>query len=430
MSSDVAVNISSLGKYYHLYSDPKQRLLQMFTRGRKKYYREFWALRDVTFDIKRGETAGIDGKNGSGKSTLLQMICGTLSPTEGTVETHGRIGVILELGTGFDPEFSGRENVYINASLLGLSRQDIDACFDAIVAFADIGDFIDQPVKTYSSGMVVRLAFAVQAQTSPDILIVDEALAVGDAKFQAKCFARLRDLKEQGTSILLVTHSSEQVVTHCSRAILLDQGRMLDVGEPRRIVNRYLDILFGKERVTNTSRHQSKGTSHLSWSEDVFSSRPLYNPHEYRWGDGKARIVDFSIEVNGESYPNTISSGDTVTLRLAVQFSNRLHSPIFGVTLKTKEGMTVYGANSETLSASAFRELGTASSAVQLEATFKCSLAPGDYFISVGVATAEDGEIIQHDRRFDAIHVHVAPTQRFFGLADLGLEMNVVETRS
>jgi len=440
MSSDVAVNISSLGKCYHLYSDPKQRLFQMLTRGRKKYYREFWALRDVTFDIKRGETVGIVGKNGSGKSTLLQMICGTLSPTEGTVETHGRIGAILELGTGFDPEFSGRENVYMNASLLGLSRREIDACFDAIVAFADIGDFIDQPVKTYSSGMVVRLAFAVQAQTSPDILIVDEALAVGDAKFQAKCFARLRDLKEQGTSILLVTHSSEQVVTHCSRAILLDQGRMLDLGEPRRIVNRYLDILFGKERViepseaveraTDTSSHQSEGTMHLSWSEDIFSSRPLYNPHEYRWGDGKARILDFSVEVNGESYPNTIQSGDMVTLRLAVQFLNKLHGPIFGVTVKTKEGTTVYGANSETLNATAFRDLGTASSAVQLQTTFRCSLAPGDYFISVGVATSNGGDITPHDRRFDAIHIQVSPTQRFFGLADLALEMNVVETRS
>jgi lipopolysaccharide transport system ATP-binding protein len=411
----------------------------MLTRGRKQYYREFWALRDISFDIKRGETVGIVGRNGSGKSTLLQMICGTLSPTEGTVETRGRIGAILELGSGFNPEFTGRENVYINASLLGLSKSEIDSRFETIVAFADIGDFIDQPVKTYSSGMVVRLAFAVQAQTSPDILIVDEALAVGDAKFQAKCFARLKDLKEQGTSILLVTHSSEQVVTHCSRAILLDNGRMLDIGEPRRIVNRYMDILFGKQRIAEpaqaTENSLSPRKSHdsppsdISWSDDVFASRPLYNSHEYRWGDGKAKILDFSISANGESYPNLIHSGTVVTLRLSVQFLAQLQSPIFGVTLKTKEGMTVYGANSETLDATEFRDVGAASSTIQLQAAFRCSLAPGDYFISVGVATVDGGEVVPHDRRFDAIHIQVAHQGRFFGIADLGLEMGLLETR-
>jgi lipopolysaccharide transport system ATP-binding protein len=440
MCSDVAVNISALGKCYHLYSEPKHRLMQMLTRGRKQYFREFWALRDISFDIKRGETVGIVGRNGSGKSTLLQMICGTLSPTEGTVETTGRIGAILELGSGFNPEFTGRENVYINASLLGLSKDEIDSRFDTIVAFADIGTFIDQPVKTYSSGMVVRLAFAVQAQTSPDILIVDEALAVGDAKFQAKCFARLKDLKEQGTSILLVTHSSEQVVSHCSRAILLDEGRMLDIGEPRRIVNRYLDILFGKQRIEDpleavkrpavTNKNSNGAPSDLSWSADVFASRPLYNPHEYRWGDGKAKILDFSISANGENYPNLIHTGTTVTLRLSVQFLAQLQAPIFGVTIKTKEGMTVYGANSETLDATEFRDVGGSSSTIQLQAAFRCSLAPGDYFISVGVATVSGGEVVPHDRRFDAIHLQVAHQQKFFGLADLNLEMNLLDTRS
>lgn len=440
MSSDVVVRVDSLGKCYHIYEDPRKRLLQMLYRGRRRFYREFWALRDVSFEIRRGETVGIVGKNGSGKSTLLQMICGTLAPTEGTIQTRGRIGALLELGSGFNPEFSGRDNVYINAALLGLSREEIDACFDKIVAFADIGDFIDQPVQTYSSGMVVRLAFAVQAQVSPDILIVDEALAVGDAKFQAKCFARLKDLKDQGTSILLVTHSSEQIVAHCSRAILMDEGRMLQVGEPRQIINRYVDILFGKERVIDDSElprppQGGEGTvsnvpSALSWSEDLFSSRPLYNSHEYRWGDGKARILDFDLEVKGERYPGVIQTGEDIVIRLAVQFLNELHAPILGVTVKTKEGMTVYGANSETLDVTAVRDLGSAATTVHMRALLRCCLAPGDYFISVGVATCEGGEIIPHDRRFDSIHIQVAPQRRFFGISDLGLEMVVEEVRS
>jgi lipopolysaccharide transport system ATP-binding protein len=190
----------------------------MFGKVGNPYFREFWALDNISFNVKRGETVGILGSNGSGKSTLLQIICGTLSPTSGTVQTHGRIAALLELGSGFNPDFTGKENVYLNAAVLGLTQEEINKRYDDIVNFAEIGDFINQPVKTYSSGMTVRLAFAVQSQIEPDILIVDEALSVGDAKFQAKCFDRLRQLKENGTSILLVTHSSEQIVSHCTAA--------------------------------------------------------------------------------------------------------------------------------------------------------------------------------------------------------------------
>lgn len=300
MSSDAAIKVEGIGKCYQIYSKPRDRLLQMLMRGRKQYFREFWALSDVSFEVPRGETVGIVGRNGSGKSTLLQIICGTLRPTNGHVETVGRIGALLELGSGFNPEFSGRENVYMNATLLGLNREEIGQKFDSIVDFADIGDFIDQPVKTYSSGMAVRLAFAVQAQVNPDILIVDEALAVGDAKFQARCFERLKQLKNNGTSILLVTHSTEQIVTHCSQAILLVNGRVAERGDPREVTNRYIDILFGKERKIDDSALASKDSSSLpakpdqpcstrcflSTNIEEFSTHPGYNPHEYRWGDG------------------------------------------------------------------------------------------------------------------------------------------------
>jgi len=233
-----AIEVKGVSKCYNIYDKPRDRLLQMFYRQRRQLYREFWALNDISFTVPRGETVGIVGRNGSGKSTLLQIIAGTLTPTAGGVSTDGRVAALLELGSGFNAEFTGRENVYLNASLLGLSSSEVDERFDSIAAFADIGRFIEQPVKTYSSGMIVRLAFAVQAQIDPAILIVDEALSVGDAKFQAKCFDRLKQLKDNGTSILLVTHSSEQVVTHCSSAILLDGGNKVFEGKPRETVNR------------------------------------------------------------------------------------------------------------------------------------------------------------------------------------------------
>lgn len=432
MSSEIAIKVENLSKCYHIYDKPRYRLLQMFTGGRKQYFREFWALKDVSFEIKRGETFGIIGRNGSGKSTLLQMICGTLSPTSGTVQTHGRVAALLELGSGFNPEFTGRENVYMNGAILGLSKQEIDGRFDAIASFADISDFIDQPVKSYSSGMALRLAFAVQSQIDPDILIVDEALSVGDAKFQAKCFDRLRQLKENGTSILLVTHSGEQIVTHCSKAILLNNGIQLEMGEPRHIVNRYLDLLFGKEKeILDSDTSHSNGSSlestepiGLSRLTDDFATRPGYNPHEYRWGDGAASIIDYCLLADNVSYPSAVSVGQEIRLALAVKFHCELVRPILGITIKTKEGVMLYGANTEILECMDFQAFGAQKSVVQAEASFNCRLAPGDYFISLGISTKEGENVIPHDRRYDSIHVHVRPNPMFFGLADLGLSLN------
>jgi lipopolysaccharide transport system ATP-binding protein len=443
-SDDFAIRVQGLSKCYQIYDAPKDRLKQMLVpllqriigKQPKQYFREFWALKDISFEIKKGETVGIIGRNGSGKSTLLQMICGTLTPTSGNIQTNGRIAALLELGSGFNPEFTGSENVYMNASVLGLSKEEVDAKFDDIVAFADIGEFIDRPVKTYSSGMMVRLAFAVQSQIDPDILIVDEALSVGDAKFQAKCFERLRQLKENGTSILLVTHASEQIVMHCSNAILLNNGTQIEAGEPRRVVNRYTDLLFGKERKTLESGSQNHSSNKpvslgfsaaytLSSQSDLFTKRVGYNPHEYRWGDGTASIIDFYLAADGEPYPSAVTTGQTICLAFSVKFYKSLIHPILGITIKTKEGVTVYGANSETLVSDEFQLLGQKLSIVQAEADFKCSLAPGDYFISLGIASRSGDKIIPHDRRYDSIHFQVKPCSRFFGLVDLDLNLNI-----
>lgn len=437
MSSSVAISVDNVGKCYHIYSKPRDRLKQfIYPRlqrrlglQHKKYFREFWALRDISFSVAKGETVGIIGQNGSGKSTLLQLICGTLQYSEGDIQTSGRIAALLELGSCFSPEFTGRENVYVNGSLLGLSRQEIDARLDDILAFADIGEFIDQPVKTYSSGMMVRLAFAVQAQVNPDILIVDEALAVGDARFQAKCFERLKQLKDNGASILLVTHSTEQIVTHCTRAIMLDRGRMIAQGEPGRIVNLYLDALFGKSAPKKDAQGQPDAGSAqeehggLSLTGDAFHTRANYNPHEYRWGDNKASILDFSLLAGGEAYPVSIESGSPMVLRFAIGFSEEVASPIFGFTLKTKEGVTLYGSNTELLKVERFSRAGAAGSFALLDVSFDCNLAPGDYFVSVGVASRSGDEITPHDRRYDAIHLYVKPTGTYFGLVDLNLNI-------
>ncbi|MGL4601039.1 MAG: ABC transporter ATP-binding protein [Plesiomonas sp.] len=441
MSSDLAIKIENVSKCYHIYEKPRDRLKQfifpriqkIFRLTQRKYFREYWAVKDITFEVKSGETVGIIGRNGSGKSTLLQMICGTLNQTTGEIHTHGRIAALLELGSGFNPEFTGRENVYLNAAILGLSREEIDERFQDILEFADIGEFIDQPVKTYSSGMMVRLAFAVQAQSSPDILIVDEALAVGDAKFQAKCFDRLKQLKENGTSILLVTHSSEQIVTHCSHAVLIDKGNVIEQGHPNTVVNRYMDLLFGKEEIVNndTSQLESnklellKNHMQVNCAADVYATRAGYNPYEYRWGDGAAKILDFNLSADDVIYPSAISPSQKVSLTLAVKFIKTVVCPILGITIKTKEGITVYGVNSESLDFNEFRQYGRPGEVAIVNAKFECKLSSGDYFISVGIATKNGEEIVPHDRRYDSIHLQVKPDNTFFGLVDLGLQFSV-----
>jgi len=243
----IAVSLRNVSKMYRLFDSPKARMLEALHPFRKKYHREFWALRDITLDIPRGITLGIVGRNGSGKSTLLQLVCSVLSPTTGTVEVRGRVAALLELGAGFNPEFTGRDNAIFSGILAGFSRQEIEERLPEIEAFADIGQFFYQPVRTYSSGMSVRLAFAAASCIDPDILVVDEALSVGDAKFQQKCYAKLRGFQESGKTVLFVTHSIDAVVRHCHQAMLLDRGEMVDIGEPKPITNYYTEILFAEE---------------------------------------------------------------------------------------------------------------------------------------------------------------------------------------
>jgi lipopolysaccharide transport system ATP-binding protein len=450
MSSDLAISVKNVSKAYTIWRDPVARLKhplldlagEMFPSLRERidkklegFCSEFFALKDVSFEVKKGESVGIIGRNGSGKSTLLQIIAGTLQPSTGSVTVNGRVAALLELGSGFNPEFTGRQNVYLNASILGLTREETEERFPQIEAFADIGRFIDQPVKTYSSGMMVRLAFAVQSQVNPDVLIVDEALAVGDAKFQAQCFERLRQLKENGTSILLVTHSSDQIVTHCSKGVLLEHGLQIKTGEPKHIVNSYMDLLFGKAKKVAVKAAVEKleplqlvsdqpTLYNISYTEDLYSTRHGYNRYEYRWGDGAATILDFFLAAGGQEYPSIIESGQKITLVAAIRFNSTLFRPIFGINVKTKEGITLYGTNSEIIDEPALKEEEKSGSVVTVAFEFNCDFAPGDYFISLGVATSNGGEIIPHDRRYDSIHLQVNSKNQFFGLVNLKAAMS------
>ena len=436
MFSDAVIRIENLSKTYRVYNRPIDRVIEsiMFRSGFRQpsnRFREVQALKPIDLEISRGETVGIIGRNGSGKSTLLQIISGTLYPTTGAVEVNGRLSALLELGAGFNPNFSGRENAYLNGSIVGFSRSEMASRFDDILEFSGIGDFIDQPVKTYSSGMYIRLAFAVAIHLDPDILVVDEALSVGDVRFQNKCFRKLRELKERGTTTLFVTHSSDLIVRHCDRAILLEKGEMHSSGDPGDVVNEYLNLLFNNDEgqvKTNTNtgekiRYDKDGLV-SDRSIDGCRLRPLYNSAEYRWGDQRGQIQDYVLLINGEPAKTLCSSGDRIDLILRIVYVKEVHSPILGFTLKTSDGIVVYGANTKD------RELdvppGRAGSEILIRYSFVVNLIGGDYFISLGLADDdEQKDNLAVDRRYDLIHLQVKAEKSDFGISALNINMSI-----
>lgn len=458
-SNENAIEIDGVSKCFQVYENPVRRLKQFFVprveravgREGSVYHEDFWALRDVSFVLPKGETMGIVGRNGSGKSTLLQIIAGTLTPTSGNVTVNGRVAALLELGAGFNSDFSGLENVYLNASLMGLTREETESRLDDILSFADIGHFINSPVRSYSSGMLVRLAFAVQAQIEPEILIVDEALAVGDAKFQAKCFSRLKKLKQNGTSILFVSHATEQIVTHCDRALLLDGGITQELGAPRDVINRYLDILFGKKNANDNTRSEvdkqveiaAKGekerldretdfeksvenkTETQQKLSSIYHERPHYNPSEYRWGDKSAEIYDYYFSQGSKEFPGILEKKESIKFLFKIISHDLIFRPIFGFAVKTKDGVTIYNTNSEWQSVSIVEE-AKPGEIFFVSVELPNLLFEGDYFVSVGIASSNtQGEIIPHDRRYDSIHLPVGPVGTFTGLADLNARIKL-----
>jgi lipopolysaccharide transport system ATP-binding protein len=439
----VAIKVENLSKCYQIYDQPQDRLKQsimprirrILGRAPVNYFREFWALRDVSFEIKKGETVGIIGRNGSGKSTLLQLICGTLNPTCGRIQTQGRIAALLELGSGFNPEFTGRDNVYMNAALLGLSKVETDARFDDIIAFADIGNFIEQPVKTYSSGMMVRLAFAVIAHVDADILVIDEALAVGDAFFRQKCMRFLRRFMKTGT-VLFVSHDTGSVRSLCTHAIWIEKGRMLQQGSPKEVSENYLEAFYeaqqGKSTTTrikqnfiDSSGSQAKdprlafiNASNLRNDLRLFE----FNPDAPSFGKGEAQITSVKFLDRQGAPLAWVVGGEEVVLRVEALANSSLGSPIIGFYIKDKLGQCLFGDNTylsymDSPVVCAPGQFLTADFSFQMP-----RLLAGDYSVTVAIANGTQQEHIQQHWVHDALFFRSESTSVAGGL--IGIPMN------
>jgi lipopolysaccharide transport system ATP-binding protein len=376
----LALRVENVSKQYRIYERPGDRLKESLTRGRMRRHKEFWALRDVSFEIETGTTVGIIGQNGCGKSTLLQMISGTLAPTHGQVWHDGRIAALLELGAGFDPEFTGVENIYMNASLMGFSRRETARILPNIERFAEIGQFLQQPVKTYSSGMYVRLAFAIAASVEPDILIIDEALAVGDAVFQHRCLRRLKELHERGATILFVSHDTAAVRALCDRAILLNAGRMIADGNPTEVLNCYQRIVMEREEAFESGTAGELNATTASDHEE-----PLH--YTYRHGDGSAEIIGAEIRDSRQRRTSIIETGSPIIAQVKVRFLRDLDEPVIGFLICNRHGIHAYGQN--TREQGIFLGTVRQGETLTLSFAFNCWLGVDEYSISFAVHSHE-----------------------------------------
>ncbi|HEY2347291.1 MAG TPA: ABC transporter ATP-binding protein [Xanthomonadaceae bacterium] len=459
-----AIRIDGVGKCYPVYERPLDRLRQFVAprlaraigRTPRDHFREYWALRDVSCEIRRGEQIGIVGRNGAGKSTLLQIVCGTLAPTTGSVSISGRVAALLELGAGFNPEFTGRENVVLNAGILGLTPREIDERMDAILAFADIGDFVEQPVKTYSSGMYMRLAFAVAINVTPDILVVDEALSVGDEAFQRKCFARIRTIRENGGTILFVSHSAGTVAEVCDRAMLLDRGELLAIGNTRDVLSRYQKLLYAPADsaasvrewiIANPPRASAASedavaipmpTTSASPASATSTSMPVQASDEDDWfdpglprGQGVtyphcgARIDRPRVETPDGRAVNVLVPGRDYVYRYEVAFERSVAGIRFGMMIKTVAGVELGGAATAPYGEGLALVEGGATAVVRFG--FRCLLAPGTYFLNAGLVglVGEAENFIAREVDVLMIRVQPDPKRLATGLVDFDIRPEV-----
>lgn len=447
LSPELAIQVNGLGKCYAVYSSPRDRLKQfvlprlqrLLLRQPTQYFREFWALKNVSFEIKRGDTVGIIGRNGSGKSTLLQIVCGTLSPTTGTVKTSGRIAALLELGAGFNPEFTGRENVYMSAAVLGLNKDEIDARFKDIVAFADMQEFIDQPVKTYSTGMYVRLAFATMAHVDADILVVDEALAVGDAVFVQKCMRFIRAFQERGT-LLFVSHDMSAVQNLCSTAVWLDHGGVVNSGPSKQIAEAYLhhtlQAVYGeaatlsKVERTKVVSAEPKAASAIKPKLDYESKAQIAKNISAAagWKTGTADIVSVVLQSLNKGQSDVLEGGERVSLRITAKANAQLERPILGFLFKDRLGQDLFGENTLPFTSLSPRVVAPGQTFVG-EFVFKLPMLPnGQYAVMASVADGDLYDNVQHHWLHDALIVNVSSSKVRWGLVGIEFEAVSLET--
>lgn len=415
------ISVQNIKKVYKLYDKPIDRLKEAFHFTRKIYHTDHFALKGVSFEINKGETLGLIGKNGSGKSTLLKIITGVLTPTSGTVNSTGRIAALLELGAGFNPEYTGIENIYLNGTMMGYSREEMETKVPAIMEFADIGQFIHQPVKTYSSGMFARLAFSVAINVDPDILIVDEALSVGDIFFQSKCYRKFEEFAEKGKTILFVSHDMGSIIKYCDRSIVLNEGELIAEGPSRDMVDLYKKIV---------SKNFSTEEAQAIEPEEVTEEKVLWkeklgnlNPKFLDYGNKKAEIIDYALFDGTGAIMSTVSQNETFSLKMKVKFYDQIREPIFAYTIKDVKGNDITGTNTMFEAV----ETGTSVDGSIYEVSFAQALPlhNGEYLISLGCTGYKDGEFQVYHRLYDLLILNIISDRATVGFFDAESKITV-----
>ncbi len=418
---EITIQVDHVSKMYRLYEKPRDRIKEAFSLRRKTYYKEHYALRDVSFSVARGETVGIIGTNGAGKSTILKIITGVLSQTAGEVAVNGRISALLELGAGFNMEYTGIENIYLNGTMIGFTREEIDQKLDGILSFADIGDFVYQPVRTYSSGMFVRLAFAVAISIDPEILIVDEALSVGDAFFQVKCYHKFEEFKKQGKTIVFVSHDLGSVQKYCDRVILLNKGQKQAEGAPKDMIDLYKRVMAGQEPSETSETTDALGGEEaceaLLSDGRLWRARMEQNPNCSSYGNGAATIVDYCILDQDGGMTNVLNAGEAYTVRMKVQFHQRLSEPVFALTLRDKQGTEICGTNTM------YEDFNTGEvndgDIRVISFTQRMDLKGGEYLLCLGCTGFTDGDFEVYHRLYDVCLIRVASGKNMVGFFDM-----------
>lgn len=422
----VAIQVKGLEKAYKLYDKPSDRLKEALGFGRKKRYKEHYALKGVDMTIYQGETVGIIGTNGSGKSTILKIITGVLNPTGGSVHVNGRISALLELGAGFNMEYNGIENIYLNGTMIGFSKKEIDAKMDDILNFADIGDYVHQPVKTYSSGMFVRLAFAVAINIEPEILIVDEALSVGDVFFQAKCYHKFEEFKEMGKTIVFVSHDLSSISKYCDRVVLLNQGVKLGEGSPKEMIDAYKQVLVG-QYVPAADDHSLLSDKEITAAAAAAAGtvKGEVNPELLEYGTKDAMITEYKITDDMGRETSALLKGKECTITMQVHFEHDIEAPIFAFTIKNIKGVEITGTN--TMVEKAFLSPVRAGSDMEITFTQKIDLQGGEYLLSFGVTGFEKEEFQVYHRLYDVINMTVISDKDTVGYYDTNSRVVVKE---
>ena len=422
----VAIRVKDVKKVYKLYDKPSDRLKEALGLcGKQKKHKEHYALNGVDLTVYQGESVGIIGTNGSGKSTILKIITGVVNPTAGEVEVNGRISALLELGAGFNMEYNGIENIYLNGTMIGFSKQEIDEKLQDILDFADIGDYVYQPCKTYSSGMFVRLAFAVAINIEPEILIVDEALSVGDVFFQAKCYHKFEEFKEQGKTIVFVSHDLSSISKYCDRVILLNQGNKLGEGEPKEMIDAYKRVLVGQYEVPETEESNPAEEEQTQEAVEDTAANQGVNPNLLEYGNKKAEITEIYMCDEKGLRTTAIMKGSNFTIHMKVRFEMDLPSPIFAFTIKNIKGVEITGTNS--MVEKAFLESVKAGEEMDISFTQKMDLQSGEYLVSFGLTGYEGDEFTVYHRLYDALNITVISDKDTVGYFDMNSKVEIVK---